>query len=160
GTLLDKQAVDDARQLLGRVHRPNYLWEMAIQRRYAALWPEVEARIGTQGGIAIDRFARNALNTYADAPQDSQATLAAARAFLFLGRFDDVSATAAPIHIVPDMSEEQVGTVLIEANALAAGGRRAEALTRLRPFASADFAASPEAAGALIQLAELLDQDG
>ncbi|HLZ79951.1 MAG TPA: hypothetical protein VKQ09_11500, partial [Sphingomonas sp.] len=86
GTLLDKQAVDDARQLLSRVHRPNYLWEMAIQRRYAALWPDVEARMGAEGGAAIDRFARRSLGAYADAPGDPQTTLDAARAFLFLGR--------------------------------------------------------------------------
>ncbi len=160
GTLLDKRAVDDARQLLSRVHRPNYLWEMAIQRRYAVLWPEVEARIGAQGGAAIDRFARSSLSAYADAPDDQQATLDAARAFLFLGRFDDVSVTAATTKVSPDMSEEQVGTVLIEANALAAGGHRAQALSRLKPFATPAFVAAPEAAGALIQLAELFDQDG
>lgn len=160
GALLDQHAVDDARLLLTRVNRPNYLWEMAIQRRYAALWPDVEARMGPAGSVAIDRFARRSLGAYADAPGDAQATLDAARAFLFLGRFDDVSATAASTKVAAGMSEEQVGTVLIEANALAAGGHRAEALARLRPFVSADFATTPEAAGALIQLAELLDQDG
>ena len=160
GALLDKQAVDDARQLLTRVHRPNYLWEMAIQRRYAALWPDVEVRMGPEGGTAIDRFARRSLGAYADAPGDPQTTLDAARAFLFLGRFDDVSATAGSTKVAAGMSEEQVGTVLIEANALAAAGHRTAALARLEPFVKADFATTPEAAGALIQLAELLDQDG
>ena len=160
GALLDKQAVDDARLLLSRVHRPNYLWEMAIQRRYAALWPDVEARMGPQGGTAIDRYARRSLGAYADAPGDPQTRLEAARAFLFLGRFDDVSATAGSTRIAAGMSEQQVGTVLIEANALAAAGHRTEALARLRPFVSADFTTTPEAAGGLIQLAELLDQEG
>ena len=116
--------------------------------------------MGPEGGAAIDRFARRSLGAYADAPGDPQTTLDAARAFLFLGRFDDVSATAESTRIAAGMSEEQVGTVLIEASALAAAGHRAEALARLKPFVKADFANTPEAAGALIQLAELLDQDG
>jgi hypothetical protein len=160
GTLLDQQAVDDARQLLSRVHRPDYLWEMAIQRRYAALWPDLEAKIGAEGGRAIDTFARSSLDAYADAPQDPQTTLNASRAFLFLGRFDDVSSTTAAIKVVPGMSEQQVNAVLTEATALAAAGHRDQALARLRPFESLDFSATPEAAGALIALAELLDDEG
>ncbi len=160
GALLDHNAVDDARQLLGRVRRPNYLWEMAIQRRYTALWPDVEGRIGATGGTAIDRFARGALDAYANTPQDQQATLDAARAFLFLRRFDDVAATAGATKVAPGMSEEQVNIVLTDAEAMAANGRRDAALVRLRPFAAADLATTPEAAGALITLAEMLHEDG
>lgn len=160
GTLLDHNAPDDARQLLGRVHRPNYLWEMAIQRRYAALWPDVEARMGPAGGTAIDRFARSALDIYASTPQDQQATLDAARAFLFLRRYEDVGVTAGPTRIAPGMTEQQVGIVLTDAEAMAADGHRDQALARLRPFATADLATTPEAASALITLAEMLHEDG
>jgi hypothetical protein len=133
---------------------------MAIQRRYAPLWPDVESRIGTAGGPAIDRFARTALDTYAGAPDDPQATLDAARAFLFLRRFDDVAATAGATKVAPGMSEQQVNIVLTDADALAAEGHRDQALVRLRPFAAADLATTPEAAGALITLAEMLHEDG
>jgi hypothetical protein len=160
GTLLDSHADDDARQLLGRVHRPALLWEMALEHRYAALWPQIEAALGPAGGSAIDRYARTALDAYADAPQDPQAALDAAQAFLALGRFDDVSSVAGGTAIAPHMSEQQVTLVLTDADALAAAGARDKALDRLRPFARADFKASPDAAAALIPLAETLDQAG
>ena len=160
GALLDKQATDDARQLLDRVARPNLLWEMALERRYAALWPEIEGKLGPASGGAIDRYARTALDAYASAPQDPQTMLDAARAFLFLGRFDDVSGAAGSIAITPGMSQRQVDIVLTDADGLAAAGERDKALDRLRPFAKADFKANPEAAGALISFAELLDQSG
>jgi hypothetical protein len=160
GALLDTHADDDARQLLDRVHRPALLWEMALEHRYATLWPEIEARIGPAGGRAIDRYARTALDAYADQPQDPQAQLDAAQAFLVLGHFDDVSSVAGAVAIAPHMSEQQVNLVLTDAEALAAAGQRDKALDRLRPFVHADFKASPQAPGALIALAEMLDQAG
>jgi len=160
GTLLDSHADDDARQLLDRVHRPALLWGMALEHRYAALWPDIEARLGPAGGRAIDRYARAALDAYAAAPQDPQAEVDAAQAFLALGRFDDVSSIAGATAIAPHMTDKQVDLVLADAEGLAAAGERDRALDRLRPFAQADFKASPDAAGALIPLAEMLDQAG
>ncbi|MBA2932845.1 hypothetical protein HZF05_01925 [Sphingomonas sp. CGMCC 1.13654] len=160
GALLDRKADDDARQLLDRIHRPALLWEMAIEHRYAALWPEIEARLGPSGGIAIDRYARAALDDYAAAPQDPQKQVDAAQAFLALGRFDDVTSIAGSAAIAPRMGEHQIDLVLVDADALAAAGETGKALDRLRPFAHADFKASPSAAGALIPLAEMLDQAG
>jgi len=160
GTLLDSHADDDARQLLDRVHRPALLWGMALEHRYATLWPAIEARLGPAGGRAIDRYARTALDAYAAAPQDPQAEVDAAQAFIALGRFDDVSSIAGATAIAPHMTDKQVDLVLADAEALAAAGQRDKALDRLRPFAQADFKTSPDAAGALIPLAEMLDQAG
>lgn len=160
GALLDQQAIADAEQLLPRVQRPNLLWEMAIERRYAALWPAIEARMGPAGGTAIDAYARTALDAYASAPQDPRATRDAAYAFLFLGRFDDVASVAGSTAIAPGMGEEQVGTVIVDAEALAAAGQRDRALDRLQPFARLDFKTAPDAVGALIAYAEQLDEAG
>jgi hypothetical protein len=160
GALLDKHALDDARALLGRIHRPPTLWEMAVERRYAALWPEIERMIGPAGGTVIDGYARTALDAYASAPQDEHAMLDATMAFSYLGRFDDVTTTAAATRIAPGMSESQVDIVLADADAQAAAGHRDAALARLRPLAAADLAATPEAAGALIGLAEQLEDAG
>ncbi len=157
GALLDKQAVDDARPLLKRIDRPPLLWEMATERRYAALWPDIEVRIGPAGSTAIDDYARTTLDAYASAPQDPHAILDATQAFAFLGRFDDVTTVVAAIAIAPGMSEEQVDIVLADADAQAAAGHPDAALARLRPFATVDLATVPEAAGALIGYAERLD---
>jgi hypothetical protein len=160
GALLDSHADDDARQMLDRIRRPALLWEMAVEHRYAALWPEIEGRLGPAGGRVIDRYARTALDAYAAAPQDPQAEVDAAQAFLALGRFEDVASIAGTTAIAPHMTDKQVDLVLADAEALAAGGQHDKALDRLRPFAQADFKASPDAAGALIPLAEMLDQAG
>ena len=160
GALLDRHAVDDARSLLDRIQRPPTLWEMAVERRYAALWPEIEKKIGPAGGPAIDGYARTTLDAYASAPQDQHATLDAAMAFAYLGRFDDVTTTAATTRIAPGMSEQQVDIVLADADAQAAAGHRDAALARLRPFATADLATTPEAADALIGFAEQLEDAG
>ncbi len=160
GALLDTHATEDARALLDRIDKPELLWEMAIERRYAALWPDIETRMGPAGGTAIDGYARTALDAYANAPQDVHATLDAAQAFGDLGRFDDVSVTAAATKIAPGMSEDQIDLVLADADAQAAAGHRDAALARLRPFATADLSKMPEAAGALIGFAEQLDEAG
>jgi hypothetical protein len=160
GTLLDSHADDDARQMLDRIHRPALLWEMATEHRYATLWPDIERRLGPAGGRAIDRYARAALDAYAVAPQDPQAEVDAAQAFLALGHFEDVSSIAGATVIAPHMTDKQVDLVLADAEALAAAGERDKALDRLRPFARADFKANPQAASALIPLAEMLDQTG
>ncbi|PXA83690.1 hypothetical protein DMC47_42705 [Nostoc sp. 3335mG] len=160
GALLDTHANDDARQMLTRIHRPALLWEMAVEHRYAPLWPEIEARLGPAGGKAIDRYARTALDAYAAAPQDPQAEVDAAQAFLALGHFEDVSSIAGTAAVAPHMADKQVDLVLTDAEALAAAGEPDKALDRLRPFTRIDFRASPQAAGALIPLAEMLDQAG
>jgi tetratricopeptide (TPR) repeat protein len=158
GTLLDRQDIDDARPLLDRVVRPGALWNMAIERRFAALWPDIEARLGPEGGVAADRYALRALAAYADQPTDDVAIRDAVRAFLALGRFDDVVQTAAPVAVTVGMSEDRVEIVLGAAQALAAGGDPAGAVKRLQPFGALDLSHTPDAAMALIALAETLDQ--
>ena len=56
------------------------------------------------------------------------------------------------------MSEDQVETVLGAAHALAAGRASRRARRGSQPFASADFAHHARCRGALIALAETLDQ--
>jgi hypothetical protein len=158
GVLLDRQDIDEARPLLARVRRPGALWDMAIERRYAQLWPEIEARLGPAGGLAADRYARDTLAAYAGPTADDGAVRDTVRAFLALGRLDDVAETAAPVTVSVGMSEDRVEIVLGAAQALAAGGDLAGAVKRLQPFATLDLAQTPEAAMALISLAETLDQ--
>jgi hypothetical protein len=160
GTLLADKDVEDARPLLARVTRPGALWDMAIQRRYALLWLDIEARLGPESGAAADSYARQALAAYAVNPSDETATRDAVRAFLALGRLDDVTATAAPFTIAPGMDEQQVEIVLGGAQALAAGGDREAALARLAPFATIDPLRTPNVASAMISYIEMLDEAG
>ena len=133
------------------VQQPDALWEMAIERRYAALWPDIETRMGPAGGTAIDGYARTALDAYANAPQDAHALLDAARAFLAIS----AASTTSPrprraATIAPGMSEEQVEIVLADADAQAAAGHRDARAGAAAPVRDADLSTTPEAAGALI----------
>lgn len=158
--LLDEKDPDQAADLLKRVTRPGALWDMAIQRRFAPLWPAIETRLGPQSGRAADRYARTALDAFASAPGDDAARLGAARAFVALGRTDDVIATATPVTIAPGMGETRIEIVLADAQARAAAGDAAGAVARLEPFSRIDLAATPQAATALISLAELQHEAG
>jgi hypothetical protein len=78
----------------------------------------------------------------------------AVRAFLALGRWDDADATAAPVAVVPGMSESRVETVLGHVEALISAGDDAGAIALLKSFATIDLARTPTAAATLITLAE------
>ena len=160
GALLDRGDVEDARPLLDRLTRPVALWSMAIQHRYASLWSDIEARLGPEGGIAADRYARTTLATYAENPADDRAVRDAVRAFMVLGRFEDVESTASAVSVAPGMSEEQVDTVMGHAEALSISGDQAGALARLKPFEMLDLARTPSATTPLILTAEILDDSG
>jgi hypothetical protein len=160
GTLLDHRDPDTARGLLPRVVRPGALRDMAIQRRYEALWPDIETRLGPEGGAATDRYARRALAAYSVDPGDDFAIRDTVRAFLALGRSDDAAATAAPVDVVPGMSEVRVEIVLGHVEALIAAGDDAGAATLLKSFATIDLARTPTAAATLITLAEREHETG
>ena len=160
GALLDRHATADARRMLARVTSPGLLWEMAIERRYQPLWPEIEKRMGPESGASIDAFARSALAAYADDPKDAHHVREAAYAFLLLGHPQDVASTTDGIAIQPGMGDDQVSAVLFHAQSLAAAGDRQGSLALLRKLAALDFRRSPQAAVSLIALAEQLHNAG
>ncbi|USI73069.1 hypothetical protein [Sphingomonas morindae] len=160
GTLLDSGETAQARALLARVQRPAALWDMAIQRRYAPLWPAIEARLGAASGVAADRFARTALAAFAAAPNEDRARLDAVRAFIALGRGADAERTAAPVAAVPGLGEDRLDMALDDATAKSARGAGQAAIDRVLPFARLDLARTPEATAAIIVLGELYEEAG
>ncbi len=158
--LARQKDVDGARALLPRITMPELLVDMGVDRGFAALWPDVEARLGAHGQAAVNRFAAVKLYGWAGDPNDPRTRRDAIRAYIMLGRFADAAATARPVAVAAGMSEDDVAAVRYAAQALDAGGDRAAAIARLEPFATLDLAATPAAAGGIVALADLLQEAG
>jgi len=157
--LLERKDVDEATTLLPRVQMPELLVAMATERVYQPLWGAIDARLGPHGASAIDPFVAAQLDNFSRNPDDGRAIRDAVRAFILLGRYPEAVDTAAAVSVTTGMSEEAVTTVRYAAQALAAEGRRADAVARLRPFASVDFARNPALVSGVVSLAEMLDED-
>lgn len=160
GALLADGQTSEAELLLARVTMPELLTEMAVERVYQPLWPTIEARMGPEQGRSADRFAMLRLDAFARAPDDPRALRDAVRAFILLGRYLEANETAASVRIAEGMDEDAVAIVRYDAQALAAAGRRDDALARLRPFTTLDPAKTPDAVAGLIEFAETLDEAG
>lgn len=158
--LLARNEASEASALLFRVEMPELLSSMATERLYQPLWPAIEARMGPRSAKAVDRFAAGRLEDFARNPDNHRVRRDAVRAFILLGRYAEAIEVAADVPIVDGMDEDMVASVRYQAQALAALGRRVEAVERLRGFARLDPATTSEAAAGLVGLAELLDEDG
>ncbi|WP_076071252.1 hypothetical protein [Sphingomonas montana] len=158
--LVRRGEIVEAGQLLPRVTAPESLFEMAIMRDHAPIWPQVEAQMGPQSGRAVDAFAADRLAAFAASPDDATTRLGAVRALVLLGRFDQASETAADVAIADGMDEDAVAMVRLDAQARAVTGERAAAIARLQPFSGVDFARTPVAVSGIIALAETLDEAG
>lgn len=158
--LLRRRETAEAELLLPRIEVPETLAGMAIERVYAPLWPQIEMRMGPASGAAVDRFAEDRLAAFTSTPDDVATRREAVHALLLLGRYPEASATAAPIRIADGMDEDAVAAVRLDAQSLAAAGRKDAALDRLRPFAALDPAKTPVAVSGVLGLAEALDGAG
>lgn len=150
--------VEDAKRLLARVAAPELLAGMAMERHYAPIWPEIEVKLGPNGGDAVDSFAGPRLDAFANSPPNTKATRDAVRAFVLLGRYQDAVDTARPIVVADGLDDNATVTLRYEAQALSALGMRDAAIERLRPFATLDLAKNPYAASAIVTYAELLQE--
>jgi tetratricopeptide (TPR) repeat protein len=157
--LLARGEADEASALLFRVEMPELLASMASERLYQPLWPAIEARMGPHSVRAVDCFAAARLEDFARNPDNDRVRRDAIRAFILLGRFTEAAEAAAAIPIVEGMGEDDVTSVRYQAQALAALGRRSEAVARMRGFARLDPKKTPDAAAGLVGLAELLDEN-
>lgn len=158
--LLARNATDEARLYLSRISDPGILFEMAINRHYQPLWPDIERRLGPESGTAIDRHALDRLEAFTRNPADDRALEEAARAYILLGRYPEAIEIAQRVTIAKGMSEEQIAVARYHAYALAATGGRDAGSAVLMPFASLDPATTFALATGLVGLSEMLDEAG
>ncbi|HEX8446215.1 MAG TPA: hypothetical protein VF649_06340 [Sphingomonas sp.] len=158
--LVRRGEVAEAELLLPRVTAPESLFEMAITRSHAPLWPQLADKMGPHSTRAVDAFALDRLAAFAATPDDATARLGAVRALVLLGRYAEASEAASSVRVVEGMDEEAVATVRLDAQALGMTGGRAAAVARLQPFAMLDATRTPVAVSGVIALAETLDEAG
>lgn len=158
--LMKRGEVTEAGMLLPRVTAPESLFEMAIVRSHAPLWPQLAEQMGPRSGRAVDAFALDRLAAFTATPDDAAARLGAVRAYMLLGRYAEASETAAGVRVADGMGEDAVAMVRLDAQAQGVTGGRAAAIARLQPFATLDLARTPVAVSGVIALAETLDEGG
>lgn len=156
--LLADGQVGEAEQILPRVTMPELLASMAMERLYEPLWPAIEARLGPNGGMAVDRFALSRLEAFTRSDQDVRARRDAIRSYILLGRLPEAIELGEKVAVADGMGEDDVTSVRYHAQALSALGQRDKAIERMRPFAALDIARTPAAVSGLVSLAELLDE--
>lgn len=131
GVLLDRRDLAGATDLLRYIDEPQLIEDMLIQRRYAALWPDLEKLAGP--GLASVRASavRNAERDYASAPDDNEKLQLLANALRHSGRHDQAIALRAKLPATPAAmaaADEELGWAVNNvALALSEVGRSEEA---------------------------------
>lgn len=150
----------EAEPFIADIDQPDTLYEMAMQRRYAALWPAIEARLGDHGARAVDRFAAEKLDQQANAPGDPRVRRDAVQAYLALNRFDDAGALGRQVPIEEGMGEDDYVAASYGVEALVMSGDREGGLARARALAALAGDTAPIAYNARLNLALMLVELG
>lgn len=109
-----------------------YVFRIALaDRRYAKLWPQIEAKVGRNMADAIGATVDRAKAEYDAAPDDIARVQSLANAYLVAGRFDDVVALVVQYEPAPDayatLTENMGWALNAKAYALDALGRPGDA---------------------------------
>jgi hypothetical protein len=91
--LIEQGESGEAEGLLERIDQPESLAAMLTDRHYTLLWPAIEERLGPASTTSVDRFARDRLASFGDAPYSEAALRDAARAAI-LAKLDEPDALA------------------------------------------------------------------
>jgi hypothetical protein len=132
--LIKRDRVDDARAMVETVLNPVILVRLGIDRRFAALWPTIEARLGPGADIADAAFVGAAKARFDMTPASLVARLGYAEALNVASRepeamaIADVAKTPAELAALQD---REIWLVNLHAALLGDAGRIDEALARL-----------------------------
>lgn len=132
--LVKRDRVDDARAIVETILNPVILVRLGIDRRFTALWPAIEARLGPGADIADAAFVGAAKARFEKAPTSLVARLGYAEALNIASRepealvVADVAKTPAELAALAD---REVWLVNLHAALLGDAGRIDEALARL-----------------------------
>jgi hypothetical protein len=132
--LMKRDRVDDAQAIVETILSPVILVRLGIDRRYAALWPMIEARLGPGADIADAAYVSAAKSVFDKAPGSLVARLGYAEALNVASREPeamallDVAKTPAELAALAD---REVWLVNLHAALLGDAGRIDEALARL-----------------------------
>ena len=131
--LAQRGRIDDAGPFLDAVLNPVVLVRIGIDRRFAALWPAVEARLGPQADIADAAYVAAAKARFDAAPQSITARLGYAEALNIASREPEAMAVAdvarTPAELAA-LADREIWIVNLHAALLGDAGKIDAALAR------------------------------
>lgn len=123
--------LDTARGLVGNVRSPYTMLSALGDRRYASLWPQLEAQAGDNLHLILNAAVAEALAKYEAAPGDRELLQKLAHAYLRAGRFSEVvelvEAKRPPPDKMAGIDQDMAWALNVEAYALDALGRPGDA---------------------------------
>lgn len=120
-----------AGEMVGNVSDPYSMLAALSDRRYAPLWPQLEAQAGENLGLILHADVKEALTAFEAKPDDTKTLQELAHAYLRAGQFENVVALVEAHRPPPDkasgIDEDMAWALNVEAYALDALGRHGDA---------------------------------
>ncbi len=152
-SLVKRDRLEDAKPIIEKVLNPVVLVRLGIDRRFQALWPMIEARLGPGADLADARFVDAAKARFDKQPKSMIARLGYAEALNIASRepeamaIADVAKTPAELTALGD---REIWLVNLHAALLGDAGRIDEALARYQALNSTPMAGRPGLVGTMI----------
>ncbi len=156
--LMKRGREDEARVALDKVVNPVNLVRLGIDRRYTALWPQIEKRLGPGADVADAGYVGAAKARFDAAPKSLVARLDYAEALNIASREPEAMAIAdvakTPAELAA-LSDREIWIVNLHASLLADAGRIDEAMARFTALNASPFEGRPALVNMMINQALL-----
>ena len=151
--LVDRDRLDDARPVIAKVLSPVVLVRLGIDRRFAALWPDIEKRLGPGADIADAAYVAAAKERFDKKPDSLIARLGYAEALNIASREPEAMAVA-DVAKTPEelakLTDREIWLVNLHAELLGDDGQADAAMARLAALNATPISTRPGMAGTVI----------
>lgn len=152
--LAGRDRLDDARRVLADVINPVVLVRLGIDRRFAALWPDIEKRLGPGADIADAAFTDAAKQRFDTAPESNIARMGYAEALNVASREPEAIKLLDPAARTADelakLSDREIWMVNLHAQLLGDAGDVDGALARLAALNATGPNGRPDMIGTIV----------
>ena len=151
--LADRERLDDARPVIAKVLNPVVLVRLGIDRRFAALWPEIEKRLGPGADIADAAYVGAAKERFDKTPDSLIARLGYAEALNIASREPEameIANVARTPEELAKLTDREIWLVNLHAQLLGDDGKVDAALERLAALNATPISTRPGMAGTVL----------